>query len=122
MYAGFRPHVGRCCIQTHRDEEEGAAGGTASEEGEAILELLLQHASKFSRLGVQAANSAVEECEREVEQEKEVEPRREQNLRHKREEARPETNWKDWDKALQCSTLSSLIRVSETPVWPPLIQ
>lgn len=85
------------------------------ERGKQVLQLLLEHSSGFVE-HVETAGSAAEECEREVEQEQEVEQEREHEVCHARAVARCESDWRNWQEALQCNTFEHFVQASGTPV------
>jgi hypothetical protein len=79
------------------------------EKGRQVLQLLHAHALKFPQQA-QALDSAAGECEREVHLVMEVEQEMEQEVHHARMVARCETNWVDWEKALQSRSLDSFMK------------
>jgi hypothetical protein len=92
-------------MQPLKNNEELAVG----EKGRHVLQLLHAHALRFPQQA-QALDSAAGECEREVHLVLEVEQDMEQEVHHARMVARCETNWDDWEKALQSRNLRSFSR------------
>lgn len=92
----------------------------SSGRGREVLQLLHSHTTRFSDL-FPGANSAAEECERQVEQEQQVEKQMETEVQLIASVPQKESDWNTWETALQSKTLQEFLHCASTEVHARLL-